>query len=248
MSCTLALCLDAPMQSWGLRSRFQSRDTAHEPTKSGVIGLLAAALGIPRHDDRSVQRLAEARVGVRVEREGLVERDYHTVNNVPNTEGVAHRTVVSHRYYLADAVFLVALQHPDRDELLRWHTALARPHWPVYLGRKAFVPARPLVATDAASTCLGIIDGTVEDVLGGHCWMENRTDQRRRAVAALRQGNEHPLRTLVETEPTDHAGEPRRDVPVSFHPRNHLFSTRSVRPGHVQLTEPLIDAGADPCI
>lgn len=153
MTHTLALCLDAPMQSWGLRSRFQSRDTAQEPTKSGVIGLLAAALGIARDKDDEVQELAKARMGVRVDREGLVERDYHTVNRVPNTEGKAHRTAVSHRYYLADAVFLVALEHEDRAELLRWHATLNDPVWPIYFGRKAFVPARPLVSPEPTRPC-----------------------------------------------------------------------------------------------
>ncbi|GGI97877.1 type I-E CRISPR-associated protein Cas5/CasD [Saccharopolyspora subtropica] len=247
MTHTLALCLDAPMQSWGLRSRFQSRDTAHEPTKSGVIGLLAAALGIPRDLDREIQRLAKVRMGVRVDREGLVERDFHTVNNVPNTEGANPRTVISHRYYLADAVFLVALQHPDRDELLRWHAALLNPHWPIYLGRRAFVPARPLVAPAPDSPWLGIADAPLEDVLAQHDWLENRTAPHQRLAKAVSDGDEHFLRTLVDTSPTDELAEPRRDVPVSFHPRNRLFETRSVRAGHVQLTASMIHTGAHPC-
>lgn len=247
MSHTLALCLDAPMQSWGLRSRFQSRDTAQEPTKSGVIGLLAAALGIRREDTDRVQELAGTRMGVRVDREGLVERDYHTANNVPNPEGKAHSTVVSHRYYLADATFLVILEHPDRDELLRWHAALTRPHWPIYLGRKAFVPARPLVALNPASHCLGVTEQSMKDTLESHGWLENRPNLRSRAATNLHTGQGHPLRTLVDTTPDDEIAEPRRDVPVSFHLRNREFSTRSVRAGHVQLTETLIHSGAHPC-
>lgn len=247
MTGTLALCLDAPMQSWGLRSRFQSRDTALEPTKSGVLGLLAAALGVPREDDDRVGRLAAARMGVRVDREGLVERDFHTVSDVPNTEGRAHRTVVSHRYYLADAVFLVVLEHEDRAELRRWHDALARPEWPIYLGRKAFVPARPVVAPERDGSFLGIAEMSMVDRIRTHPWLEQRTELRQRAARVVRDGGEHALRTLEETGPDDEIAEPRRDVPVSFHPRRHLFATRSVRAGEVPLTEELIDAGEAAC-
>jgi len=41
---TLLLRLAGPMQSWGLSSRFTIRDTSLEPSKSGVLGLLCAAL------------------------------------------------------------------------------------------------------------------------------------------------------------------------------------------------------------
>ncbi|GAA3357861.1 type I-E CRISPR-associated protein Cas5/CasD [Saccharopolyspora gregorii] len=247
MTHTLALCLDAPMQSWGLRSRFQSRDTAQEPTKSGVIGLLAAALGIPRDADHEVRELAKTRMGVRVDREGLVERDYHTVNHVPNTSGKAHRTVVSHRYYLADAVFLVALEHEDRAELLRWHAALNDPVWPIYFGRKAFVPARPIVSPDVDAPLLGVTEQSATDVLTEHGWLENRAKDRDSTTTAVSRGEERSLRTLIDTGADDEIAEPRRDVPVSFHPRNRLYGTRSVRPGHVQLTEPMIHAGAHLC-
>lgn len=42
---TLLLRLAAPLQSWGSDSKFETRKTGREPTKSGVVGLLAAALG-----------------------------------------------------------------------------------------------------------------------------------------------------------------------------------------------------------
>ena len=41
---TLLLRLAAPLQAWGADSKFETRKTNREPTKSGVIGLLAAAL------------------------------------------------------------------------------------------------------------------------------------------------------------------------------------------------------------
>ncbi|GAB3910514.1 hypothetical protein GCM10027612_86460 [Microbispora bryophytorum subsp. camponoti] len=139
MTLSLALCLDAPMQSWGIRSRFTMRETTREPTKSGIVGLLGAALGIPRDDEKELGRLAGLRMAVRVDREGILERDYHTAQNVPTTAGTGHRTVVSERYYLADALFLVVLEG-DEATLTKAAAAVQRPHWPLCFGRKPFVP------------------------------------------------------------------------------------------------------------
>lgn len=75
---TLLLRLEGPLQSWGLRARWEERDSASEPTKSGVIGLLGCALGLRRDDDR-LRQLSEAlRMGVRVDRAGSLLVDYHT--------------------------------------------------------------------------------------------------------------------------------------------------------------------------
>lgn len=47
----LALLLDAPLQSWGFASRFQRRTTGLHPTKSGVLGMICAAMGIGKGTD-----------------------------------------------------------------------------------------------------------------------------------------------------------------------------------------------------
>ncbi|MCL4790038.1 MAG: CRISPR-associated protein Cas5, partial [Verrucomicrobia bacterium] len=60
----LALLLDGPLQSWGHASRFERRTTALHPTRSGVLGLIAAAMGINKHaPDEAAQlaRLADLR-------------------------------------------------------------------------------------------------------------------------------------------------------------------------------------------
>lgn len=146
---TLLLRLQGPMQSWGTTSRFDERDTQLEPSKSGVLGLVCAALGRDRSEP--VDDLAALRMGVRVEREGVPMRDYQTATGVliassgkPDLE----RTVVSPRYYLSDAVFLVGLEG-DRGLLVAIHDALARPVWPLALGRKSFVPSLPVYLPDA---------------------------------------------------------------------------------------------------
>ena len=144
---TLLLRLMGPMQSWGVSSRFTVRDTGREPSKSGVVGLLAAALGRPRH--ASIADLAALRMGVRVDREGCVEMDYHTAQQVYKADGKGLKgTELSHRYYLADAAFLVGLEGEDVDFLREVHRALQSPRWPLFLGRKAFVPGCPVWLPD----------------------------------------------------------------------------------------------------
>lgn len=55
---TLAFLLDSPLQSWGDSSRFNRRGTGAHPTKSGVVALLACALGIDKHAPDERERLA----------------------------------------------------------------------------------------------------------------------------------------------------------------------------------------------
>lgn len=142
---TLLLRLQGPMQSWGTTSRFDERDTQLEPSKSGVLGLLCAALGRDRSEP--VQDLAALRMGVRVDREGVPMRDYQTATGVMIASGKPDltRTVVSPRFYLSDAVFLVGLEGEDRPLLERILAALRAPVWPLALGRKSFVPSLPVM-------------------------------------------------------------------------------------------------------
>ena len=141
---TLLLRLAGPMQAWGTTSRFDERDSQLEPSKSGVLGLICAALGRDRLEP--VDDLASLRMGVRVDREGHLMRDYQTATGVLSASGKPdlNRTVISPRYYLADAVFLVGLEGDDMALLSRIHTALRAPHWPLSLGRKSFPPAEPV--------------------------------------------------------------------------------------------------------
>lgn len=146
---TLLLRLQGPMQSWGSTSRFDERDTQLEPSKSGVLGLVCAALGRDRSEP--VEDLAALRMGVRVDREGVPMRDYQTATGVviaSSGKADRERTVVSPRYFLADAVFLVGLEG-ERSLLRRIHVALGRPMWPLALGRKSFVPSAPVQLPDS---------------------------------------------------------------------------------------------------
>lgn len=152
---TLLLRLEGPMQSWGYRSRFDYRDTALEPTRSGVIGLICAAMGIARGEE--ILRFESIRMGVRVDEPTYwricfpravyqgprPERDYHTALDVIKADGKGTDTVVSYRDYLADASFTVGLQSEDLQILQDIADALQCPKWPLFLGRKAFPLAVP---------------------------------------------------------------------------------------------------------
>ena len=183
------------MQSWGTRSRFQERDTEREPSKSGVVGLLCAALGRDRAEP--IDDLSRLKIGVRVDREGHLRRDFQTALNVITADGeLAKDAQISTRHYLADAVFLVGLEG-DNNILCTLHTALSNPVWPLFLGRKSYVPSMPLY----------LPDGLRED-----------TDLRA-ALLAYRllcdpQKEQKEIRFILESSSATH--ESRMDSPISF--------------------------------
>ena len=191
------------MQSWGTTSRFDERDTQLEPSKSGVLGLVCCALG--RDRALPVDDLAALCMGVRVDREGIPMRDYQTVGGDRDTarktlfaaQGAAiNRTIVSPRYYLSDAVFLVGLEG-DVELLGRIDAALDKPHWPLYLGRKSFPPGLP------------------PRLPGGLCVTENLRDTLRRyprLCAPRRSDANSPLRLLLEDQKE---GAMRMDQPLA---------------------------------
>lgn len=156
---TLLLRLQGPMQSWGTTSRFDERDTQLEPSKSGVLGVVCAALGRDRSDP--VDDVATLRMGVRVDREGVPLRDYQTATGVliaASGKADLERTVVSPRYYLSDAAFLVGLEG-EGSLLQRIHCALKNPVWLLSLGRKGFLPSLPIYMPDA------VVGNGLEDAL-----------------------------------------------------------------------------------
>ena len=107
----LLLRLAAPLQAWGSSSKFIVHSTEREPTKSGVIGMIAAALGIQRNDDpQKLVPLTTLRFGVRADKEGVLLKDFHMVHGYKIAD-------VTERYYLSDAVFLVALESDDKSLL-----------------------------------------------------------------------------------------------------------------------------------
>lgn len=202
------------MQSWGTSSRFTERDTRLEPSKSGVIGLLCAALGKPRlerADEDGLPRLstlAGLRMGVRVDRPGKVGVDFQTAGGgnlghrqygVIKADGSGLESVMSWRYYLQDASFLVGLESEDHNLLQRLHEALRHPVWPLYLGRKSYVPSTPVFVPD------GLRDGDL--------------------LTVLADGVQERVPVILD-DPTGMGEEWREDVPLDFTQRR--FGVRRV--------------------
>ncbi|WP_405634304.1 type I-E CRISPR-associated protein Cas5/CasD [Streptomyces sp. NBC_00056] len=158
----ILLHLAGPLQSWGEHSHFSDRDTLAFPSRSGLTGLLAAALGRRRHEP--LDEFAALSTTIRADRPGSRLRDFHTVGgglNGPRTVATADggrrsgdtSTLTSTRWYLTDAAFTVALTLTDHtDPPTAWTDALANPRWPLYLGRRSCPPTGPLLlgrSTDA---------------------------------------------------------------------------------------------------
>jgi len=224
---TLLLRFCAPMQSWGTQSRFTVRDTGLEPSKSGTLGLLCAALGIDREDDEGLQPLTLLRMGVRVDREGLLRVDFHTAQDIMKADGDKPKkpkdpkySSLTNRYYLANAVFLVGLESEDLSLLEQIQVALGKPVWALFLGRKAFVPGEPILLED------GLRKGeTLEDALTNY--------------PVLCQPEKNKLRIVLE----DRGGSVvRTDQPISFSRERRKFAPRRVSVTFYDIPKPIEEA------
>ncbi|MCE2473616.1 MAG: type I-E CRISPR-associated protein Cas5/CasD [Anaerolineae bacterium] len=204
---TLLMRISAPLQSWGTQGRFTHRDTEREPSKSGIIGLLCAAQGRPREAD--IADLRALRMGVRVDRPGEIICDFHTAgtDGIYLVEGKVNRrnVIVSERYYLADAKFLVGLEGEPKL-LHELQDALKRPTWTLFFGRKSCPPAQRIWLPD------GLQDTDLDSALSAYPSLDAYGPPRQR------------LRLLIE----DDTGEiVRNDQPMSFATR--YFIRRRLR-------------------
>lgn len=209
---TLLLRLVGPMQSWGTTSRFDQRDTGREPSKSGVVGLLAAAMGIDRENWTDLEPLLHLAMGVRHDRAGIPRRDYQTAQNIISADGSKiHETAVTTRDYLADAVFLVGVAAADDALLGRLHAALRDPVWPLALGRKSYVPSEPIWMEAAMQ------DMPLREALARYPW-----------IATRRKWEELPEKLLMSLESEDGSGLLRMDQLLSSFAERR-FGARFVR-------------------
>lgn len=216
MMATLLLRLAGPMQSWGTTSRFDERDTGKEPSKSGVVGLLAAALGIDRYNWADLEPLTKLRMAVRHDRPGILKHDYQTAgcskyDTMVKADGkISKDGVVSKRHYLADAAFLVALEGHDRCLLDSAHAALQNPVWPLCLGRKSYLPSEVVWMQE------GVQDDGFLEVLSRWPWISYK-----RGYEAL------PEKLLISSESRSHEGVLKMDQPMSSFAMRR-FGTRFV--------------------
>ncbi|MGW0822472.1 type I-E CRISPR-associated protein Cas5/CasD [Streptomyces sp. NPDC002845] len=228
----LLLRLAGPLQSWGERSHFNERDTAGFPTRSGIIGLLAAALG--RHRGENLDDLAHLSITVRADRPGVLLRDLHTVGGglpakatVTTAEGKKRSgdtgTLLTHRSYLADAAFTLALTADGDTNLLdQTAAALAAPHWPPYLGRRSCPPEGPLFL------------GHFDDVLHHLVHLPIAAPPPPQVTRGIEFLADHPLdhlpapdtSTPPDTETGAHPVGEVNDQPLTFHSRHRAYRAR----------------------
>lgn len=137
---TILLKLAGPLQSYGTKSHFETRETDYYPSKSAIIGLIAASLGYRRNDDENIQKLNSLSFGVRVDQPGTLMRDYHTASKYKVTSKQIvelDRTYVTNRYYLEDAVFTVAIGSEDDEYIEKIYSNLQKPYFQTYMGRRS---------------------------------------------------------------------------------------------------------------
>lgn len=218
---TLLLRLSGPLQSWGVTSRFVNRSTQSAPTKSGVIGLLAAAEGRPR--EQSVADLVNLQFGVRTDQVGSVLRDFQTEidwrTNKPKP--------LTNRYYLQDYRFVAAIEGPQ-EVLQGLDTALRNPVFPLYLGRRSCPPG------DRIS--MGIVDQDLETALKNTEWTAADWYRKKKHTRV-------ELPVSRDVLPGESADELVRDLPKSFDPRERLYELRPVKHYWMRITN---DMGIKP--
>ena len=170
----LILKLSGPMQAWGQPSFEGSRPSAAFPTRSGLLGVIGACMGIRRDDRNALQALSDSvRFAVRCDRESVEGNalttvkitDYHTVKDARESyRGLkSHETIQTWREYLCDAVFTVAVWTAESSSipLEQIVHAVKKPIFTPYLGRRSCPFSHPLylaeVETDTPVKALNLL-------------------------------------------------------------------------------------------
>lgn len=158
----LVFRLWAPMASWGDIAVGERRGSWSRPSRSAILGLVAAALGIERNDATAHAELEDGLgFAVRVDDPGRPLRDYHTTQSPTSRRGVRWatrrdeldpgndlNTILSERRYYIEMDALIALWGREGKALPRTLAeiahALAEPTFTLYAGRKACPLGLPL--------------------------------------------------------------------------------------------------------
>lgn len=177
----LAIRLQGPLQAWGFESQYNRRNTGLMPTKSAIMGMCLAALGVDRGSElekkwldeavkfqlltlaipRTIQRYGDKKSMLPVRR----ITDYHTVQNTKTADGKIKDTHLTYRQYLCDAEFACVLSGSS-ESIRLLANALENPVWGLWLGRKACIPTAPVFAGLYAAreeALNALLDGRTED-------------------------------------------------------------------------------------
>ena len=209
MTASLLLLLKGPMQSWGTESRYATRATSFLPSKSVVLGMLAAAEG--RRRDEDMADLTGLKFAVRVDQSGSLLRDYQTAQNWQKDPQASAKLIT--RYFLSDAAFVAAIESEDREQLENFVQNLNQPVFPLYLGRRS-CPAPPNVV-------LGVVEKTAVKALQEHSTWHATKEYMKSS------GGEVSLPIYRDSLPGE-TGVTCQDIPKSFDPQHRKYSWRTV--------------------
>lgn len=210
---TLLIEIEGVMQSWGYRGRFSYRETALEPTKSGVIGIIAASLGMKR--DADLSELSNLIFGVRVDSEGTIKKEFQTALNVINTEGKNPQTQLTYRQYLANARFIAGVEG-NLELLTKIKTAIQNPYFSPFLGRKSYINSVPFLNPNVDN----LVSSNLVEALSNYPYLKIPDESKTSDIIKLRL-----VRDAIPDEENE-TQDYRQDVPVSF--SNREFLTRKV--------------------
>ncbi|MFJ1746392.1 type I-E CRISPR-associated protein Cas5/CasD [Streptomyces sp. NPDC088116] len=232
----LLLRLAGPLQAWGSAARFTRRTTENAPTKSGVLGLLAAAQGRTR--DADLSDLAALEFGVRLDQPGIRLRDFQTAHHADSGKAMP----LSERFYLADAVFVAGVAG-DSKLINALYRALLDPVFLPYLGRRSCPPSQPL-------TIAKPLDISLEQALREAEWEASEWYRKKRADSSRRltrsPGELEQLELLLDCRAGETPDITLRDLPLSFDPRHRQYGLRGVRGTHTPLPDESPAAASPP--
>lgn len=216
---TLTIKLSSPLQSYGNEATFNHRTTWDYPSKSAIIGMLAAAMGY-RRDDPRITELNDLKFAVRVDQPGQTMTEFQTIQWDPKKS-----SKITYRGHIQDAVFMVAIGSEDDQFINILKSALLHPKFQLFLGRRANPPAGPLQ--------LHLIDdqNPVQVLTNldwqASAWLQKKTKQETVSVDVIADAS-----LLPETKMRP---ELVKDRVVSFDPRHRQMRFRPVLHKRVQL-------------
>lgn len=215
---TILLKLSGPLQSYGTSSHFQTRYTDYYPSKSAVLGLLAACLGYRRDEEEKLRELSTLKFAVRIDQQGGLLKDYHIA--ITDKEIVEiPQTYVTNHYYLEDALFVVALS--GMDELIDTLTkAIKSPYFQPFMGRRSLPVPVDFFLGESAEDIL--------DSLRKLPWQAATWYKKKKGKQGI--GEKIPLEVYADEEILAEGkiirSKLRRDVPVSFSQKGRQFAFR----------------------
>ena len=215
---TILLKFAGPLQSYGTSSHFETRYTEYYPSKSAVIGLLAACLGYRRDEAENLGELSKLQFAVRIDQDGTLLRDYHIARSY-NEKGVESKTYVTNRYYLEDALFVVALSGMDEliDTLIK---AIKSPYFQPFMGRRSLPVPVDFFLGESADDIL--------DSLRNLPWQAAPWYKKKKWKQGV--GEKISLEVYADEEILAEGkiirSKLRRDVPVSFSQKGRQFAFR----------------------